>query len=48
MEKAFNFNTGKPHVVGFDWFNNFGATDVKIDESVFEEKFISKMLYWDS
>ena len=27
------------------WYNNSGVFDVKIDESVFEEKSISKMLY---
>ena len=32
-----DFNAGKTQLV-FDWFNNAGASDVKIDGSVLEEK----------
>ena len=30
----FNFNTGKTWLVSFDWSNNNGSIDVKIDGSV--------------
>ena len=33
-----DFNAGKTKLVSFDWSNNTGAIDVKIDESVLEEK----------
>ena len=33
-----NFNAGKTHLVLFDWSNNTGAIDVKMDGSVLEEK----------
>ena len=33
-----DFNTGKTQLVSFDQSNNTGATDVKMDESVLEEK----------
>ena len=32
------FNTGKTILTSFDWSNNTGALDVKIDGSVLEEK----------
>ena len=35
-----DFNSRKTQVVSFDWSNNTGAIDVKIDGSVLEEKFI--------
>ena len=33
-----DFNAGKTKLVSFDWSINTGAIDVKIDESVLEEK----------
>ena len=39
-----DFNAGKTQLVLFDWFNNTGASDVKIDGSVLEEKLFFKML----
>ena len=50
------FNAGKTQLVLFDWSNNSGSIDVKIDGSVFEEKSSFKMLrltfssklYWGS
>ena len=35
-----DFNAGKTQLVLFDWSNNSAAIDVKMDESVLEEKFI--------
>ena len=37
-----DFNAGKTQLFSFDWSNNFGAIDVKMYESVSEEK------SWDS
>ena len=39
-----DFNTGKSELVLFDWSNNIGATYVKMDRSVLEEKSSFKML----
>ena len=39
-----DFNAGKIQLVSFDWSNNTGAIDVKVDVSVFEEKSSFKML----
>ena len=39
-----DFNAGKTQLISFDWSNNTGAIDVKIDESVLEEKSSFKML----
>ena len=39
-----HFNAGKTQLVSFDRSNNTGATDVKIDGSVLEEKSSFKML----
>ena len=39
-----DFNAGKTQLVSFDWSNNTGAIDVKMDESVLEEKSSFKML----
>ena len=39
-----DFNAGKTQLVLFDWSDNTGATDVKIDLSVLEEKSSFKML----
>ena len=39
-----DFNTGKTQIVSFDRFINTGAYDVKMDESVLEEKSFFKML----
>ena len=39
-----DFNAGKTHLVSFDWSNNTGAIDVKMDGSVLEEKSSFKML----
>ena len=33
-----DFNAGKTQLVSFDWSNNNGAIDVKMDGSVLEEK----------
>ena len=38
------FNAEKMQMVLFDWTNNTGAIDVKMDESVLEEKSSFKML----
>ena len=43
-EGVVHFNTGKTQLVLFDWSNNTGAIDVKLDESVLEEKSSFKML----
>ena len=39
-----NFSAGKTLLVSFDWSNNTGAVDVKMDGSVLEEKSSFKML----
>ena len=39
-----DFNPEKTQLVSFDWSNNTGATDVKMDGSVLEEKSSFKML----
>ena len=39
-----DFNAGRTQLVCFDWSNNTGASDVKIDGSVLEEKLFFKML----
>ena len=39
-----HFNAGKTQLVLFDWSNNTGAIDVKMDGSVLEEKSSFKML----
>ena len=39
-----DFNAGKTQLVSFDQSNKTGATDVKMDESVLEEKSSFKML----
>ena len=39
-----DFNSGKTQLVSFDQSNNTGAIDVKMDESVLEEKSSFKML----
>ena len=39
-----DFNAGKTQLVSFDWSNNNGSIDVKMDESVLEEKSSFKML----
>ena len=39
-----DFNAGKPHLVSFDWSNNTGAIDKKMDGSVLEETSSFKML----
>ena len=33
-----DFNAGKTQLVSFDWSNNNGSIDVKMDGSVFQEK----------
>ena len=38
------FNAGKTQLISFDWSNNNGSIDVKIDGSVLEEKSSFKML----
>ena len=39
-----DFNAGKAQLVSFDWSNNNGSIDVKMDGSVLEEKTSFKML----
>ena len=39
-----DFNAGKTQLVSFDWSNNTGAIDVKMNGSVLEEKSSFKML----
>ena len=39
-----DLNAGKTQLVSFDWSNNTGAIDVKMDRSVLEEKSSFKML----
>ena len=39
-----DFIAGKTQLVSFDWFNNNGSIDVKMDRSVLEEKSSFKML----
>ena len=39
-----HFNVGKTQLVSFDMLNNSGATDVKMDGSVLEEKSCFKIL----
>ena len=39
-----DFNAKKTQLVSFDQFNNTGAIDVKMDESVLEEKSSFKIL----
>ena len=39
-----DFNAGKTQLVSFDWSNNNGSIDVKMDGSVLEEKSSFKML----
>ena len=43
-KKWLNFNAGKTQLVSFDWSNNNGSTDVKMDGSALEEKSSFKML----
>ena len=39
-----DFNAGKTQLVSFDWSNNTGAIDVKMDGTILEEKPSLKML----
>ena len=39
-----DFNAGKTQLVSFDWSNSNGSIDVKMNESVLEEKSSVKML----
>ena len=39
-----DFNAGKTQLVSFDWSNNNGSIDVKMDGSVLEKKSSFKML----
>ena len=39
-----DFNAGKTQLVSFDWSNNNGSIDVKMDGSILEEKLSIKML----
>ena len=43
-KKWLNFNAGKTQLVSFDWSNNNGSIDVKMDGSALEEKSSFKML----
>ena len=38
QEVVFNFNAGKPPLVLFDWSNNTGAIDIKMDGPILDEK----------
>ena len=38
------FNAGKAQLISFDVSNNFGANDVRMDESVLDEKLSFKIL----
>ena len=40
-----DFNAGKTQLVSFDWSNNNGSIDVKMNGSVLEEKSSFKMLW---
>ena len=40
-----DFSAGKIQLVSFDWSNNTGSIDVKMDGSVLEEKSSFKMLW---
>ena len=40
----FDFNARKTQLVSFDWSNNNGSIDLKMDGSVLEEKSSFKML----
>ena len=42
-----DFNAGKTQLVSFEWSNNNGSIDVKMDGSVLEEKSSFKMLRFD-
>ena len=42
--KWLDFNAGKAQLVSFDWSNNNGSIDVKMDYSVLEEKSSFKIL----
>ena len=44
MKWLFDFNVEKTQLISFDQSNNTGAIDVKMDESVLEEKSSFKML----
>ena len=35
-----DFNARKTQLVSFDWSNNTGAIDVKMDRSVFEKNYV--------
>ena len=43
-KRLVDFNAGKTQLVSFDWSNNNGSIDVKMDGSVLEEKSSFKML----
>ena len=40
-----DFNARKTQLVLFDWSNNIGSIDIKMNGSVFEEKSYFKMLW---
>ena len=45
-----DFNAGKTQLVSFDWSNNTGSIDLKMNGSVREEKSSSKILglnFWN-
>ena len=42
-KRLVDFSAGKTQLVLFDWSNNYGSIDVKMDGSVFEEKSSFKM-----
>ena len=44
MKWLLDFNAGKTQLVSFDWSNNTGSIDMKMDGSVLEEKSSFKML----
>ena len=42
--KLLDFNAGKTQLISFDWSNNNGSIDVKMDGSVLKQKSSFKML----
>ena len=45
-KRLVDLSAGKTQLILFDWSNNSGAIDIKINVSVLEEKSYFKMLMW--
>ena len=45
LGQTVDFNAGKTQLISFDWSNNTGAIDVKMNSSVLEEISSFKMLW---